>query len=118
MGEISFTVKVIAINPNYDYQGNEYIRIEFGYRPPKIPTMVPTSVPREVSEMIEAGRDMVKVMVPPQMQAHMRRYANRLTLYLTTEEWEGLQQKYTVGCEFEVSLQADGSIDVDKAIGL
>ena len=115
MGEISFTVKVTAINPNYDYQGNEYVRIEFGYRLPKIPTMVPTSVPREVSEMIEASREIVQVMVPPQMRAHMRRYTDRLTLYLTTDEWESLQQKYTVGDEFKVTLKADGSIDLRKA---
>lgn len=115
MSEIFFTVKVTAINPNYDYQGSEYIRIEFGYRPLKMPTMVPTSVPRELSDMIEASRDMVQVIVPPQMRAHMRRYADRLTLYLTTDEWNSLQQKYTVGDEFKITLKADGCIDMKKA---
>ena len=114
LNEISFIVKVTAINPNYDYQGNEYIRIEFSYRPPKIPTMVPASVPKEVSEMIEASKNMVQIMVPAQMRAQTRRYANRLILSLTTDEWESLQQKYTVGDEFEIKMKADGNIDVRK----
>jgi hypothetical protein len=101
LGEIFFTVKVTAINPHYDYQGNEYVRIEFGYRPPKIPTMIPTS---------EASRNMVQVMIPPQVRARMRKYTNRLTIYLTVNEWENLQQKYTVGDEFKVILKNDGSI--------
>ena len=112
LGEIFFTVKVTAINPHYDYQGNEYVRIEFGYRPPKIPTMVPTSVPKEVSEAIEASRNMVQVMIPPQVRARMRKYTNRLTIYLTVNEWENLQQKYTVGDEFKVILKTDGSISL------
>ena len=112
---MKFNVKVIAINPHYDYQGNEYVRIEFGYRPPKMPTMVPVSVPKEVSEALEASRNMmVQVMIPPQMRARMRKYTNRLTLYLTINEWENLQQKYTVGDEFKVILKTDGSIGLTK----
>ena len=114
LGEIFFAVKVTAINPHYDYQGNEYVRIEFGYRPPKIPTMVPTSVPKEVSEALEASRNMVQVMIPPQVRAQMRKYTNRLTLYLTSNEWETLQQKYTVGDEFKVTLKTDGNIGLTK----
>ena len=114
LGEIFFNVKVTAINPHYDYQGNEYVRIEFGYRPPKMPTMVPTSIPKEVSEALEASRNMVQVMVPPQVRAQMRKYSNRITLYITSNEWDNLQQKYTVGDEFKVHLKTDGSIDLTK----
>ena len=114
MSESFFTVKVTAINPHYDYQGNEYVRIEFGYRPPKIPRIIPTSVPKEVSEALEASRSMIQVMIPPQVRAKMRTYTNRLTLYLTTNEWENLQQKYTVGDEFKVILKVDGSISFQK----
>jgi len=114
VGEIFFTVKVTAINPHYDYQGNEYVHIEFGYRPPKIPTMVPTSIPKEISEAIEASRNMIQMMAPPQMRAQMRTYTTRLTLYLTVNEWKNLQQKYTVGDEFKVILKTDGSIGLTK----
>ena len=64
--------------------------------------MVPTSIPKEVSEALEASRNMVQVMIPPQVRAQMRKYTNRLTLYLTINEWENLQQKHTVGDEFKV----------------
>jgi hypothetical protein len=114
LSDLFFIVKVTAINPHYDSQGNEYVRIELGYRPPKMPTMVPTSVPKEVSEAFEASRNMVQVMVPPQVRAQMRKYTNRVTLYLTTNEWENLQLKYTVGDEFKVILKIDGSIDLVK----
>ena len=114
MSEITFNAKVTSIHPSYDNQGNEYICIEFGYRPLQIPTMIPTSVPKEVSDMIEASRDVVKVVFPPQMQAQMRTYANRLALYLTTDEWENLQHKYTVSDEFAVILKSDGSIIANK----
>lgn len=114
LSENFFTVKVTAINPHYDYQGNEYVRIEFGYRPPKIPTMVPTSIPKEVSEALEASRNMVQVMIPPHVRAQMRKYTNRLTLYLTINEWENLQQKHTVGDEFKIILKINGSIDLVK----
>lgn len=114
MSEITFNVKVTAIHPAYDNQGNEYICIEFGYRPPQIPTMIPTNISREVSDMIDASRDIVKVIVPPQIQAQMRTYANRLALYLTTDEWENLQNKYTVSDEFTVKLKNNASIIVNK----
>lgn len=114
LGEIFFTVKVTAINPHYDYQGNEYVHIEFGYRPPKIPTMIPTSVPKEVSEAIEAGGSMLQLMIPPQVRARMRTYTTRLTIYLTVNEWENLQQKYVFGDEFKVILKNDGSIGITK----
>lgn len=109
-----FPVKVTAIHPAYDNQGNEYICIEFGFRPPRIPTMIPTSVPDEVSEMIKASRDVVKVMVPPQLQAQWRTYANRLSLFLTLDEWENLQQKYTVSDEFNITIQSNGNIVAKK----
>ncbi|MFQ6074983.1 MAG: hypothetical protein ACE5Z5_02450 [Candidatus Bathyarchaeia archaeon] len=114
MGEVRFTIKVVAVHPAYDNQGNEYVCVEFGYRPPRIPTMVPTDVPREVSEMIEASSKMVRVMVPPQLQAQMHRYANRLVIYLSTNEWENLLQKYTAGDEFEVVVKNDGGISVTR----
>lgn len=115
MSEVTFTIKVTAIHPAYDNQGNEYICIEFGYRPPQMPTMIPTNVSREISDMIEASRDVVKIMVPPQIQAQWRIYANRLTLFLNPEEWENLQQKYTVSDEFVVTLKPDGNITMKKA---
>ena len=114
MSEITFNIRVTSIHPSYDNQGNEYICVEFGYRPPQFPTMIPTNVPKEVSDMMEASRDVVKVIMPPQFQAQMRTYANRLALYLTVDEWENLQRKYTVSDEFTVTLRDDGSIVVNK----
>jgi len=114
MSEITFNAKVTSIHPAYDNQGKEYICIEFGYRPPQMPTMIPTSVPKEVSDIFEASRDAIKVIVPPQLQAQMRTYASRLALYLTTDEWESLQRKYTVSDEFTITLKSDGSITVNK----
>lgn len=114
MSEIRFTIKVFAIHPAYDSQRNEYVCVEFGFRPPKVPTMVPTSVPREVADIIQASQEMVKVVVPPQFQAQTRKYANRLVLFLATDEWERLQQKYTAGDEFEVTIKQDGSLNVKR----
>lgn len=114
--EIKFTVKVVSIHPSYDNQGNEYVCVESGFRPVKMPTMVPTSVPKEVSEMIEASKQMVKVVVPPQIRAQMRTYANRLFLFLTTDEWENLEKKYTVGDEFEVTVKPDGNITAERKV--
>ena len=113
MVEIIFTVKVFAIHPAYDQQGMEYICVEFGYRPPRIPTMIPSDMPKEVSDIIEASKDMVKVIVP-QFRSQLMSYANRLTLFLTSEEWEGLQQRYTVGDEFKVMIRPDGSLLMTK----
>jgi hypothetical protein len=115
MNTTKFRVRVVSVHPSFDSKGNEYICIEFGFRPPKIPTMVPSSVPKELSDAIQASRDMVKVIVPPQLQAQMSKYSNRLTLYLTPEEWENLQQKHTVGDLFEISLRQDGSMEIRKA---
>ena len=114
MSEITFNIKVTAIHPAYDSQGNEYVCIEFGYKPPQVPTMIPTNVPREVSDMIQASKDVVKVVLPPQLQAQWRTYANRLALYLTVFEWEKLKHKYTVSDEFTVTLKNDGSIIAEK----
>jgi len=113
LSEIVFTIRVFSIHPVYDVQGIEYICVEFGYRPPRIPTMIPSDMPKEVSDIIEASRDMVRVFVPPQLRAQMN-YANRLTLFLTSEEWESLQQKYTVGDEFKVMMRQDGSLLMTK----
>jgi len=112
LGEVKFTMKVISLRPTYDGQGNEYISVEFGYRPPKMPTMVPSSVPREFSEAIQTSREMVRVIVPPELQSHMYRYSNRLIIFLSTSEWEQLQYKYTIGDEFEATIKADGSISI------
>jgi len=114
LSNIKFTMKVVAIRPSFDSQGHEYISVEFGYRPPKMPTMVPSNVPREVSEAIQTGREMVKVIVPPELQSHLRRYTNRLILYLSTTEWDQLEHKYTVGDEFEVEVQQNGNIRINR----
>jgi len=114
LSKTTFDIKVTSIHPAYDNQGNEYICVEFGFRSFQMPMMIPTNVPKEVSEMIEASRDVVKVIVPPQLQAQWRTYANRLTLFLTMEEWESLQQKYTVSDEFNVIIKKDGSIIVNR----
>jgi len=110
MAEVSFTAKVVALHTTYDNQGIEYVTIEFAYRPPKMPMIVPTDVPKEVTDMIEASKDMVRVIVPPQFQAQLRNYANRLILCLTTEEFESLQQRYTVGDELKVTIKPDGNL--------
>lgn len=114
LSEIVFTVKVFAIHPIYDQQGIEYICVEFGYRPPRIPTMIPSDMPKEVSDIIEASKDMVKVIIPPQLQSQLRNYSNRLTIFLTSDEWDGLQQRYTVGDEFKVVIRPDGSLLMAK----
>lgn len=114
MSEIAFTAKVTSMQPAYDAQGHEYVRVELSYRPPTMPTMIPTDVPSEISDAIRASRDMVKVIVPPQMQAQMRRYSHRLVLFLTMDEWDKVQQKYTLGDEFEVRVKLDGNITVTR----
>lgn len=110
MSEIIFMVKVFSIRPIYDQQGVEYICVELGYKPPKMPIMVPSNVPKEVSDIIAASKDMVRVIVPPQLRTQMMNYSNRLSIFLTTEEWEKLMQKYTVGDEFKVMMRPDGSL--------
>jgi hypothetical protein len=114
LNDVLFTVKVFSIHPVFDHQGAEYISVEFGYKPPKIPTMVPTDVPKEVSDIIDASRDMVKVMVPPQLRSQMVNYANRLTVFLTPDEWNNLEQRYTVGDEFKIIIRPDGSLLMTK----
>lgn len=109
MANISFTVGVIAINPKYDSQGNEYICVEFGNRPLKVPAMFPTNISEEMSEMIEASKGVVKILAP-HVQSYMRRYANRLTIYLTSDEWERLSHKYTIGDTFQVTVNMEGNI--------
>ncbi|MFH0749153.1 MAG: hypothetical protein V1915_04475 [Candidatus Bathyarchaeota archaeon] len=114
MSEIVFIIKVFAIHPAYDQQGIEYISIEFGYKPPRMPTMIPLDMPKEVSDIIEASKDMVKVIVPPQMRSQLLSYTNRLTIFLTPEEWGNLQQRYTVGDEFQVTIEPNGNLLMSK----
>lgn len=114
MSEIVFTVKVFSIHTIYDQQGIEYINIEFGYKPPKMPTMIPSDMPKEVSDIIEASKDMVKVIVPPQLRSQLMNYTNRLTIFLTSEEWDNLQQRYTVGDEFKIEIKPDGNLVMTK----
>ena len=115
MSEIIFTIRVFAIHPSYDQSGLEYICVEFGYKPPRMPTMIPSDMSKEVSDIIEASKDMVKVVIPPQLRSQMTGYANRLTLFLTTDEWDGLQQRYTVGDEFRIIIRPDGSMLMSKS---
>jgi hypothetical protein len=114
LNDVLFTVKVFSIHPVFDHQGMEYISVEFGYKPPKIPIMVPSNIPKEVTDMIDASRDMVKVIVPPQLRSQMMNYANRLTVYLTPQEWDSLEQRYTVGDEFKIIIRTDGSLLMTK----
>lgn len=114
LSEIVFSIKVFSIHPASDQQGTEYICVEFGVKPPKIPTMVPITSSREVSDMIEASKSMVNIMVPPQLRSQLTRYVSRLTLYLTSDEWNDLQQRYTVGDEFKIILRKDGSLLMTK----
>ena len=114
LSEIVYTIQVFSVHPAYDQQGTEYVCVEFGYKPPKIPTMVPVDMPKEVSDMIEASKDMVKVIIPPQIRSQLTNYANRLTLFLTRDEWNNLDQRYIVGDEFKVIISADGSLLMTK----
>ena len=114
MREIVFSLKVFSIRPAFDQQGMEYVCVEFGYKPPKIPTMVPVTTSKEVADMIEASKSMVNVIVPPQLRSQLMNYANRLTIFLTPKEWNNLQQRYTVGDEFKVILRTDGSLLMTK----
>ncbi|MFH0896638.1 MAG: arcadin 1 [Candidatus Bathyarchaeota archaeon] len=114
MSEIVFNVRVFAIHPVYDPQGMEYVCVELGYRPPRMPMMIPSDMPKEFSDIIQASKDMVRVVVPPQFQSQLTNYANRLTLFLTADEWESLQQRYTVGDEFKVTIRSDGNLLMAK----
>ena len=114
MSEIVFTIKVFSVHPATDQQGTEYVCIEFGHKPPKIPTMVPLNMPREISDIMEASKDIVNVLVPPQLRSQLTNYVNRLTIFLTTDEWYNLQQRYTVGDEFKVIMRTDGSLLMTK----
>lgn len=114
LSEIVFTVKVFAVHPVSDPHGMEYICVELGYRPPRMPMMIPSDVPKEVSDIIQASKDMVRVVIPPQLQSQLTNYTNRLTLFLTSDEWESLQQRYTVGDEFKVIIRPDGSLLMTK----
>jgi len=114
MSEIIFMVKVFSVRPIYDQQGAEYISVELGYKPPKMPMMVPSDIPKEVSDIITASKDMVRVIVPPQLRTQMMNYSSRLNIFLTPEEWEKLMQKYTVGDEFKVMMRPDGSLLMSK----
>ncbi|MEM2921898.1 MAG: hypothetical protein QXF26_06235, partial [Candidatus Bathyarchaeia archaeon] len=69
MSEVSFIAKVVALHTTFDTQGNEYVMIEFAYRPPRMPTVIPSDVPKEISDVLEASKDMMRIMVPPQLQA-------------------------------------------------
>ena len=113
MSEVVFTAKVTALHITYDSQGNEYVTIDFAYRPPRMPTMLPTDVPKEVSDMLKATKEMMSTIVPA--QTHLRDYANRLVLFLTTDEFERLEQKYTIGDELKVTVKSDGSIIASRA---
>jgi len=62
--------------------------------------------------MLKATKDMMTSMVP--MQTYLRDYANRLVLFLTTDEFDRLQQKYTIGDELRVTVKADGSITANR----
>ena len=112
MSDVSFTAKVTALHMTYDNQGNEYVTIDFAYRPPKMPTMLPSDVPKEVSDMLKATKEMMSTMVPA--QTYLRDYANRLVLFLTTDEFERLEQKYTIGDELKVTVKSDGSISATR----
>ena len=114
LSEIVFSIEVFSIHPAYDQQGTEYVCVEFGYRPPRMPTMVPADMPRDVSDMIEASKHMVKVFVSPQLRSQLTNYASRLTIFLTNDEWDNLQQKYTVGDELKVIMRTDGSLLMTK----
>lgn len=114
LSETVFSIKVFSIHPTYDQQGTEYVCVEFGYKPPKMPTMVPANVSRDVSDMIEASKSMVQVLVPPQLRSQLTNYVNRLTLFLTPDEWNNLEQRYTVGDEWKVIMRADGSLLMTK----
>ena len=114
LSEIVFSIKVFSIHPAYDHQGTEYVCVEFGCKPLIMPTMVPAGMPRDVSDMIEASKSMMKILVPPQLRSQLTNYANRLTIFLTNDEWNNLQQKYTVGDEFKVIMRTDGSLLMAK----
>ena len=114
LSEIVLPIKVFSVRPTTDQQGMEYICVEFGYKPPKIPTMIPLNVSREVSDVMEASKSMANVLLPPQLRSQLTGYVNRLTIFLTNDEWDNLQQKYTVGDEFKVIMRSDGSLLMTK----
>ena len=114
LSALTFSIKVFSIHPTYDQQGTEYVCVEFGYRPPRIPTMVPINTSKEVSDMMEASKSMVNIILPPQLRSQLTNYINRLTIFLTSDEWDNLQQRYTVGDEFKVILRTDGSLLMTK----
>lgn len=113
MNEIIFMAKVTALHMTYDNQRNEYVTINFAYKPFKMPTMTSTDIPKDVSDMIKATKDMMTTMVP--QQTHHRDYANRLVLFLTTDEFDRLEHKYTVGDELKIMVSPDGNITATRS---
>ena len=114
MSDIAFTIRVFAIHPISDPQGTEYICVEFGYKSLKMPVMVPANVSKDISDLILASKDMVRVIIPPQLRSQLTGYTNRFTLFLSFDEWESLEQRYTVGDEFKVAIRPDGSLLMTK----
>ena len=114
LSENVFLIKVFSVHPTYDQQGTEYVCVEFGYKPPRMPTMVPADMSRDVLDMIEASKSMLKVLVTPQQRSQLTNYANRFTIFLTNDEWDNLQKRYTVGDEFKVIMRIDGSLLMTK----
>jgi hypothetical protein len=76
--------------------------------------MVSSSTPKEISDVIQASRDVVRVMVPPQLQSQISKYAKRLMLFLTLSEWGNLEHKYTVGDMFNVIIESNGNVELKK----
>lgn len=108
MGEITIGCRVNSIRPINDPYGNEFVCVEFAMESQKPPALIqfPKDVPQEVSAMIPIISQIPKMF--PQVTA----YTNRLTLLLTTAEWERLQRKFQFGEEAEIKVENNGEIRV------
>lgn len=103
---IILKIRVVAINQNLDEFGIEYICIEFGCKPLKIPVMIPPDIPKEMENIAKMA---VRMMPPPQTGTR-RTHSGRMFLRLTVNEWEDLEQRYTVGDEFTITVLPNGEL--------
>ncbi|PSN97275.1 hypothetical protein B9Q11_04510 [Candidatus Marsarchaeota G2 archaeon ECH_B_SAG-F08] len=109
---IKFECKVTAIHPAFDANGNEYVCVEFSYESTQQPAVLtlPPEAPPEAKAFLPLLQSIPKAFLRP-----VKTYSNRLTIYLTPEEWDNLPTPYRVGDTFTVTIEQNGEILVKQA---
>ena len=109
MSETMIGCKVTAVHPTFDAMGGELICVEFSVEARQANVI---AMPSDTSPEVMAVMPLLKQL--PKMLPQARAYNNRLVLYLTTQEWEKLNKKYSYGDEFEIRIANDGTITVKR----